>query len=411
MSTDTGLGTGRFLTAQEGPSGVTTTLHELTTADGATVAGVLRLPPAARTVVTLMHPRRDVTHHAIVPHLLQAGLAVWTQHPRSVNDDTDLLHEQALLDVAAGMVRLREAGFDHVVTFGHSGGGPLYAFYVEQAALPPGARLTDTPGGRPVPLAKADMPVPDAAVFLAPHPGQGELLLGCIDPSVADESDPLSVRPDLDPFDPANGFRPAPEPSRYDAEFLQAYRAAQRDRVARIDAVARDHLARTGAARVRHREGGAVQDRRMVIAPRVIEVFRTDADPRCVDLSIDPSDRPYGSVFGRRPDLTNYGRVGFGRRTTPEAWLSTWSGLSSRAGFARAAGGVHVPTLLLELTGDQACFPSQTAAMFAALAAEDRTLVRIPGTHFGGPLHDGDRPGIELAAEALLPWLEARTLA
>ena len=49
-------------------------------------------------------------------------------------------------------------------------------------------------------------PIADGAVFLAPHPGQGRLLLACIDPSVADEADPLSVVPELDPFNAANGF-------------------------------------------------------------------------------------------------------------------------------------------------------------------------------------------------------------
>jgi len=34
---------------------------------------------------------------------------------------------------------------------------------------------------------------------------------------------------------------------------------------------------------------------------------------------------------GTRPDWINYGAVGFGRVVSPEAWLSTWSGLSSRA--------------------------------------------------------------------------------
>jgi len=83
----TGLGAGRYLAAGERPDTTVTSVHELTTADGATVRGVLAAVPGARTVVCLMHPRQDLTHHPLVPLLLQAGAAVWTQHTRSVNND------------------------------------------------------------------------------------------------------------------------------------------------------------------------------------------------------------------------------------------------------------------------------------------------------------------------------------
>jgi len=303
---------------------------------------------------------------------------------------------------------LRGAGFAAVVTLGNSGGGPLFAYYLEQAGLAPAGRIATTPGGRPTGLADAELPLPDGAVFLAPHPGQGTLLLACIDPSVADESDPLSVVPDLDPFDPANGFAEPPASSSYSAEFLQRYRAAQRDRVARIDAVARAHLARAAEAREAFRRSGAAADRRRAIAPRILTVFRTDADPRTVDLSIDPSDRPYGSLFGRRPDLIDYGQVGFGRLTTPEAWLSTWSGLSSHADFVRCAPGVTVPTLFVELTGDQAAFPADSRRMIDALGAADLTTASVRGLHFGGALAPGEPTGNELAAAEIVGWLGTR---
>jgi hypothetical protein len=408
MSTTERLGAGRYLAAGARPTTTVTQVHELTTADGAAVRGVLATVPGATTVVCLMHPRQDLTHHPLVPVLLGAGVAVWTQHTRSVNNDLVLVHEQALLDVAAGMVFLRERGFAAVVTLGHSGGGPLYAFYLEQAASAPADRIATTPGGRPTGLAEAEMPAADGAVFLAPHPGQGQLLLGCIDPSVADEEDPLSVVPDLDPFDPANGFAEPPQSSSYPAEFLARYRAAQRDRVARIDAVARDHLARAAEARVAYKRTGAAADRRRAIAPRIITVFRTDADPRTVDLSLDPSERPYGSLFGRRPDLIDYGQVGFGRLSTPEAWLSTWSGLSTNADFVRCAPGVTVPTLFLELTGDQAAFPADTARMVDALGAADRTHRRIRGLHFGGAIEQGEPTGNDLAGAAVAEWIGRR---
>ncbi|MDT7574943.1 MAG: hypothetical protein QOH17_1276 [Pseudonocardiales bacterium] len=402
------LGAGRYLAAGERPESTLTSVHELTTADGATVRGVLATVPGATTVVCLMHPRQDVTHHPLVPVLLGAGVAVWTQQSRSVNNDLTLVHEQALLDVAAGLVFLRERGFASVVTLGNSGGGPLYAFYLEQAGHAPADRIATTPGGRPTGLADADMPAADGAVFLAPHPGQGRLLLGCIDPSVADESEPLSVVPDLDPFDPANGFVEPPTSSSYSPEFLARYRAAQRDRVARIDAVAREHLARAAEARAAFKRSGAAADRRRAIAPRIITVFRTDADPRTVDLSIDPSDRPYGSLFGRRPDLIDYGQVGFGRLTTPEAWLSTWSGLSSNAEFVRCAPGVTVPTLFIEVTGDQAAFPADSRAMVQALRADDLTHRTIRGLHFGGAIAKDEPTGNQIAGDAIAAWLGDR---
>jgi len=402
------LGAGRYLTAGSRPESAITSVHELTTADGAAVRGVLATVPGATTVVSLMHPRQDLTHHPLVPLLLQAGAAVWTQHTRSVNNDLTLVHEQAILDAAAGLVFLRECGFGSIITLGHSGGGTLYAFYLEQAGLAPTDRIAATPGGRPAKLAETEMPLADGAIFLAPHPGQGRLLLACIDPSVANEQDPMSVVPELDPFSPANGFAVPPASSAYPQEFLARYRAAQRDRVARIDAVAREHLARTAEARAAFGASHNALDRRRSLAPTIITIFRTDADPRTVDLSLDRSERPYGSLFGKRPDLINYGLTGFGRLTTPEAWLSTWSGLSSNADFIRCAPGVTVPTLFIELTGDQAAFPADSRQMTGALGAEDLTTATVRGLHFGGSIAEGEPTGNELAATEIINWLSKR---
>ncbi|MEV0290408.1 alpha/beta hydrolase [Kribbella sp. NPDC050820] len=402
--TATRLGAGRYATTIDAPTGVATSVHELGTSDGAKVTGVLRIPRGATAVVTIMHPRQDVTHHPLVPYLLTMGYGVWTQGTRSPNNDLNLLHEQAIIDFAAGHAFLRERGFD-VCSLGHSGGGTLAAFYCQQASLAPDERLTTTPSGRPVPLADTAMPLPDGCIFLAPHPGQGALLQRLIDPSVADESDPLLVDPELDPFNPANGFRPAPESSSYDDEFITRYRAAQEDRVRRLDAKARVYVSEARQAKRTFESGGDAADRRRALAPRVLTVFRTDADLRNVDLSLDPNDRPYGSLFGRRPDLTNYGLVGFARLSTAEAWLSTWSALSTNATFLGCAPGVAVPTLLVEFTGDQASYPIDITAMSSALGASDLTVQSVPGTHFGGPITKGAPTGTSLAAATIESWL------
>src|SRR5689334_21231608 len=98
------LDAGWYRAAGSRPDSAITSVHELTTADGATVRGVLAIVPGATTVVSLMPPRQDLTHHPLIPLLLQAGAAVWTQQTRSAGNDLTLVHEQAILDAAAGLV-------------------------------------------------------------------------------------------------------------------------------------------------------------------------------------------------------------------------------------------------------------------------------------------------------------------
>jgi hypothetical protein len=402
------LGAGRYFPPAKLPGSTVTTAHELTTTDGATVAGLLRVVPGATTVAFLMHPRQDFSHHILVPELLNHGYAVWTQGTRAVGNDLSLLHEQALLDMAAGHEFLRSEPFEAVVSVGHSGGAALAAFYIEQASLSPSDRLTATPGGKPVPLADAEMPVPDGLMLMAPHPGQGELLHRLIDPSVLDESDPMSIDPALDPYSEANGFADPPGESSYTDDFVAAYRSAQRRRVERIDADARERVTAASEARRRYAESKDPRARRASLASGILVTHRTDADLRGVDLSIDPNDRPYGSLLGRRPDLTNYGVIGFARMTTPEAWLSTWSAISSRAGLLRCIASVRVSILLVELTGDQACFPADAAAIVETAAADDVVHVRVAGKHFGGPLEEGATSGATLAGNAMYRWMGTR---
>lgn len=402
------LGAGRYTELTEAPDGVATSVHRLTTSDGATVTGVLRRPAGASAVVTLMHPRQDVTFHALVPYLLHSGLAVWTQVTRSPNNDVNLLHEQAVIDFAAGHVFLRNQGFGRVLVLGHSGGGTLGAFYIQQAGLVPGGRLTTAPSGRPVNLGETDMPLPDGFIALAPHPGQAKLMSRIIDPSVTDESDPLSVDPSLNPFDPANGFREAPESSQFSDSFIEDYRTAQQARIERIDAVAAELNASRQVAGEQYRAEKSAGARRAAIAPALITTYRTDADLRSIDLDLDPNKRHYGSLFGRRPDLTNYGLVGFGRLCTAEAWMSTWSPTTSNAEFEKCATGCHVPTLLVEFTGDQASFPGDIARFAEAIPAADLTVTAVDGTHFGDRLAPGEPTGNERAAELIEEWIAER---
>jgi pimeloyl-ACP methyl ester carboxylesterase len=402
------LGAGRDVASSDIPTTTTTTVHQLKTFDGASVHGVLHRVPGASTVVTVMHPRQQMTHHPMIANFLHMGIAVWTQDTRSPNNDINLVHEQAILDAAAGHVFLRDLGFESVLVFGHSGGGALAAYYIEQALTQPEFRIDVTPAGRPISLSGAPMPPPDGAIFLAPHPGQGLVLQACIDPSILSDDDPTGINDELDMYNPANGFASPGTSSRYTEDFLSAYREAQRQRIIHIDAVARERAEEAAAHRVRFAATNDPKDRRLSLAPRIITTHRTDADPRYVDLSLEPNDRHYGSLFGRRPDLTNSGLVGFGRLTTPDAWLSTWSPLSSNALFERCVTGVTIPTLYIEFSGDAAAFPSDAQRMYAAIRSQDQTRDRVRGLHFGQPITPGEPTGYEAATTVATQWLTER---
>ena len=277
-------------------------------------------------------------------------------------------------------------------------------------------RLTHTPAGDPLDLNAYDLPPVDGYINLAAHLGEGQILLQMIDPSVTDEFDPLSCDPSLDPFNPDNGYRLPPESSRYAPEFVERYRTAQVARVRRLDEIARAYLAQRTAARAqfgtpaflaRALAEQAPTLRQAVLCPYMI-IYRTEADLRALDRSLDPSERDAGSLFSYRPDLTNYMEFGFGRVQTPRAWLSTWSGLSSNADVVRNAARITVPSLVLYYRGDNAIFPADARTAYAAIAAADKHLAAAPGDHYGFGIGTQQRTGAPVALEQMVTWLRDR---
>jgi len=385
----------------------TMTPFPMRTGDGQGVMGFLFSRGGEKRAVLAMHPRELVLTHYLVPDVLDAGWAFWAQAPRSIGNDLRLEHEIALYDVAAGMLKLRELGFEKTVLLGNSGGAGLLTFYQQQAMAPADQRIERTPGGRPTKLAQATLPAADGLVLVSPHPGQGRLLLRSLDPSVTDEGDAFSCDPALDPFSPANGFRRPPDSSRYTPEFITRYEAAQIARCQRLDERARNAIAEKRAALASLKESPSRSAKLKSSHAPIFQVWRTDADLRCWDTSLDPSDRLVGTLWGADPAVSNLGSVGFARVVTPESWLSTWSGLTSNAAMSKCVGSVEQPALVVEYTGDNCVFPSDVNEIFDGLASADKVRHRVQGNHHGLPLQEGDASGQEAAGTLLNDWLRA----
>jgi hypothetical protein len=388
---------------------VRTSVHTVATQDGAQITGFLYLRGGEKTVVSLMHPRELIATHYLVPDVLMAGCACWVQGSRSVGNDVRLEHEIALFDVAAGLNFLRGAGFDKLALLGNSGGAALFALYIQQSSAEPSQRIAKTPGGRPTKLGEANLPQAERLILVAPHLGPGKLLQNCIDPSVTDESNALAIDASLFAFRKENGFQRPPQSARYAPDFLQRYRAAQRERVARIDASARASIEMRLRARGAAKEDADLQTRIRGAHTPIFQVWRTDADPRCFDLSLDASDRKWGTVWGNDPIASNFGSIGFGRSCTAESWLSTWSGLSSNASFEKCGAAIEQPTLMIDYTGDNTVFPSDAAAIFAGLRTSDKARRSIRGNHHGQPLAEGEPSGQLAAGQAIQEFLRSQS--
>lgn len=333
----------------------------------------------SRTAVAVVHPSSNFLGHYLLGPLAERGVDAIGLNTRYLGNDSTLIMENCVLDVGAAVTYLRERGYEKVVLVGNSGGGGLVALYQSQAEC---RTITRTPAGDPPDLTQATLPPVDALVELMAHPGRAIVYGEWLDPAIVDEQDPTRRDPELDMFEPRNG-------PPYSAEFLARYRAAQLARNRRITAWVRERLAEL------EKTPDQAQDLPFL-------VHGTTADPRFLDVTIDPSDREPGTLWGP-PRLANLLPATLGHHTSLRSWLSQWSVDDSECDGPRHLARTSVPTLVGYGTADQVCFPAQARALYDAVPHERKRWLPVEGgTHYlqGQPEH------VAQVADAVVGWLD-----
>jgi pimeloyl-ACP methyl ester carboxylesterase len=344
---------------------------------------LVRIPESSSKVgVIIVHPMSNFHGHHLLQPIAASGVPIMGLNTRYAGNDAVIILENCLLDLDAAVRWMRaEHGWEKVILCGFSGGAPLVAMYQRQAEHP---SIKATPAGDPPDLTKMPLAPADALLLMAPSPSRSLLLQEFIDPSVIDERDPEQC-------DEAFNLYAAGREPPYDRAWVAAYRDRQKQRVARIETWVVAELERLG--------GLGIRDRAFV-------VHKTVADPRFLDVTLDPDDRAPGTIWGD-PRTANQAPGPMGRFSTLRSWLSTWSPTYSNGDSLKNLPHVGVPVGIIPMTADQGAMMAHARLIRDAAPERLRDFMPLKGmTHY----FFGQPEGFHMAVEAIHGWMDRRGL-
>jgi hypothetical protein len=200
------------------------------------VKGALYKPdsgPGPHVGILVTHRTANVMGSWICIELTKRGFMVLCMNPRSDNNEALVQWETIALDVGSGVNFLRkQPGITKVLLLGGSGGGPTMSSY--QAVAEKGPSYCQGPNklvqcGSEL----ANLPQADGIIFSDAHPGNPVNVIRSLNPAIMNEGRPDQKNPDLDPFNPENGYNPQGT-SRYSEAFKKKYFKAQADRMNKL---------------------------------------------------------------------------------------------------------------------------------------------------------------------------------
>ena len=210
------------------PPGIKTTFVHL----GNGEPGVLYEPidpgPKAQIAILSMHSTNDFLTHPTCTELSTRGYRVFC-----VNDSNgrsgefnDGVFDKVLLQAKNAVLYLRKyPGVKKIVLWGHSGGATVMTAYQDIAEN--GVKVCqDEAKIFKCPNSLANLPPADGVILGDPTWGIAASVLSNMDPAVSNDNG-IKINPELDMYNPANGFVPPPGNSNYSQEFMNKFHAAQ----------------------------------------------------------------------------------------------------------------------------------------------------------------------------------------
>jgi hypothetical protein len=195
------------------------------------VPGVLYEPitPGEKSQVGIfvMHATGDYLTFSACTELSKRGYRVLCANnssDKSQSFDAGTL-DKTLSEAKLGVAYLRKyPGIQKVVLFGHSGGATVMSGYQDIAEN--GVKACQGPEKIfKCPNSLAGLPPADGVMLIDANFGQAEMALFSLDPAVTNTDTGKDLNPDLDLFNPKNGFNPAG--SSYSREFIHKFQSAE----------------------------------------------------------------------------------------------------------------------------------------------------------------------------------------
>jgi hypothetical protein len=197
---------------------------------GQGVPGVFYEPvnpgPKAQIAVFIMHNEGDYLTFSGCTELSKRGYRVLCGNTTTAKANVGNMNmDRVLLDAKLGVAWLRKnPDVKKIVLWGHSGGGVLMSSY--QNIAENGVKICQGPEKiYKCPDTLAGMPAADGMMLVDSNWGTATMMVFSIDPSVTSEDNGMKLNPDLDLFNPKNGFN-AKGNSDFSPEFIKAWQTA-----------------------------------------------------------------------------------------------------------------------------------------------------------------------------------------